>query len=110
MCKEVDDLLEVNGVDVKYVIYLVVGCMFGYMNVLLVEVDVFYFKLLDLDDVNDVIFNIDIVVIVGVNDVVNLLVLDDFGSLIYGMLVLNVWEVKYVIVLKCSMSFGYVGI
>lgn len=84
--------------------------MFGYMNVFLAEVDVFYFKLFDLEEVNDVLKIIDMVVIVGVNDVVNFVVEDDFGSLIYGMFVFKVWEVKNVIVLKCSMCLGYVGI
>lgn len=42
MFREVIWVLESVGIDVVYVIYLVVGCMLGYMNVFLVEVDVFY--------------------------------------------------------------------
>lgn len=110
VCKEVDDLLEANGVDVKYAIHPVAGRMPGHMNVLLAEADVPYPKLLDLDDANDAIPNTDIVVIVGANDVVNPSALDDPGSPIYGMPVLNVWEAKHVIVLKRSMSPGYAGI
>ena len=110
VCKEVDDLLEANGVDVKYAIPPVAGRMPGHMNVLLAEADVPYPKLLDLDDANDAIPNTDIVVIVGANDVVNPSALDDPGSPIYGMPVLNVWEAKHVIVLKRSMSPGYAGI
>lgn len=110
VCKEVDDLLEANGVDVKYAIHPVAGRMPGHMNVLLAEADVPYPKLLDLDDANSAMPNTDMVVIVGANDVVNPAANDDPGSPIYGMPVLNVWEAKNVIVLKRSMSTGYAGI
>ena len=108
--KELDDLLEANGVDVKYAIHPVAGRMPGHMNVLLAEADVPYPKLLDLDDANDIMSNTDVVVVVGANDVVNPAAIDDPGSSIYGMPVLNVWEAKHVIVLKRSMSTGYAGI
>lgn len=110
VCKEVDDLLEANGVDVKYAIHPVAGRMPGHMNVLLAEADVPYPKLLDLDDANSAMSNTDMVVIVGANDVVNPAAYDDPGSPIYGMPVLNVWEAKNVTVLKRSMSTGYAGI
>jgi len=108
--KELDDLLESNGVDVKYAIHPVAGRMPGHMNVLLAEADVPYPKLMDLEDANAAIPNTDIVVIVGANDVVNPAANDDPGSPIYGMPVLNVWEAKHTIVLKRSMSPGYAGI
>lgn len=110
VCKEVDDLLEANGVEVKYAIHPVAGRMPGHMNVLLAEADVPYPKLLDLEDANSALPNTDMVVIVGANDVVNPAALDDPGSPIYGMPVLKVWEAKNVIVLKRSMSTGYAGI
>ncbi|MEM1320779.1 MAG: NAD(P)(+) transhydrogenase (Re/Si-specific) subunit beta [Bacteroidota bacterium] len=109
-CKELDDQLEANGVEVKYAIHPVAGRMPGHMNVLLAEADVPYPKLLDLDDANDALPNTDIVVIVGANDVVNPAAKDDPGSPIYGMPVLNVWEAKHIIVLKRSMRPGYAGI
>ena len=108
--KELDDLLEANGVEVKYAIHPVAGRMPGHMNVLLAEADVPYPKLIDLEDANSALPNTDLVVIVGANDVVNPAALDDPGSPIYGMPVLNVWEAKNVIVLKRSMSPGYAGI
>jgi len=108
--KELDDMLEANGVDVKYAIHPVAGRMPGHMNVLLAEADVPYPKLLDLEDANEALPNTDMVVIVGANDVVNPAALDDPGSPIYGMPVLNVWEAKHVIVMKRSMSPGYAGI
>jgi NAD(P) transhydrogenase subunit beta len=110
VCKELDDLLESNGVDVKYAIHPVAGRMPGHMNVLLAEADVPYPKLLDLEDANEALPNTDIVVIVGANDVVNPAALDDPGSPIYGMPVRNVWDAKHIIVMKRSMSPGYAGI
>ncbi len=108
--KELDDLLESNGVEVKYAIHPVAGRMPGHMNVLLAEADVPYPKLLDLDDANAALPSTDVVVIVGANDVVNPAANDDPSSSIYGMPVLNVWEAKHVIVMKRSMSPGYAGI
>ncbi|NND08760.1 MAG: NAD(P)(+) transhydrogenase (Re/Si-specific) subunit beta [Saprospiraceae bacterium] len=108
--KELDDLLEANGVDVKYAIHPVAGRMPGHMNVLLAEADVPYPKLLDLDDANAALKDTDTVVIVGANDVVNPAALDDPGSPIYGMPVLEVWNAKNIIVLKRSMNPGYAGI
>jgi len=108
--KELDDLLEANGVDVKYAIHPVAGRMPGHMNVLLAEADVPYPKLLDLDDANSALPNTDVVVIVGANDVVNPAAEDDPGSPVYGMPVLQVWNAKSVIVLKRSMRPGYAGI
>jgi NAD(P) transhydrogenase subunit beta len=110
VCKEVDDLLEKNGVEVKYAIHPVAGRMPGHMNVLLAEADVPYPKLLDLEDANSALPNTDIVIIVGANDVVNPAAEDDPGSPIYGMPVLQVWKAKNVIVMKRSMSPGYAGI
>lgn len=110
VCKEVDDILESNGVDVKYAIHPVAGRMPGHMNVLLAEADVPYPKLLDLDETNDALPNTDIVVIVGANDVVNPAAEDNPSSPIHGMPVLQVWNAKHVIVLKRSMRPGYAGI
>ncbi|MEL6988163.1 MAG: NAD(P)(+) transhydrogenase (Re/Si-specific) subunit beta [Bacteroidota bacterium] len=108
--KELDDVLEANGVDVKYAIHPVAGRMPGHMNVLLAEADVPYPKLLDLDEANAALPSTDVVVVIGANDVVNPAAIDDPSSSIYGMPVLNVWEANHVIVMKRSMSPGYAGI
>ena len=110
VCKEVDDLLEANGVDVKYAIHPVAGRMPGHMNVLLAEADVPYPKLLDLEEANAALKSTDVVVVVGANDVVNPSAEDDPSSPIYGMPVLKVWDAKTIIVLKRSMRPGYAGI
>jgi NAD(P) transhydrogenase subunit beta len=110
VCKEVDDLLSKNGVDVNYAIHPVAGRMPGHMNVLLAEADVPYPKLLDLDDANAALPSTDVVIIVGANDVVNPAAETDPGSPIYGMPVLQVWKAKQVIVMKRSMRSGYAGI
>jgi NAD(P) transhydrogenase subunit beta len=109
-CKELDDLLEANGVEVSYAIHPVAGRMPGHMNVLLAEADVPYPKLLDLDDANAKIKEADVSIIVGANDVVNPAALDDPSSPIYGMPVLEVWKSKNVFVMKRSMNPGYAGI
>lgn len=109
-CKELDDILEANGVSVKYAIHPVAGRMPGHMNVLLAEADVPYPKLLDLEEANPLFPQTDVVVVVGANDVVNPAAADDPSSPIYGMPVLEVWKAKNVIVMKRSMSQGYAGI
>lgn len=49
-------------------------------------------------------------IVFGVNDVVNLIVCEDFNSLIVGMLIFDVDKVCIVVVIKCLLLFGFVGI
>lgn len=110
ICHEMDKLLEVKGVEVKYAIHPVAGRMPGHMNVLLAEADVPYDKLVESDELNPDMPNTDVVVVVGANDVVNPAAEDDPSSPIYGMPIIRAREAKNVIVMKRGMGKGYAAI
>ncbi len=110
LCNELDHLLTEKGVDVRYAIHPVAGRMPGHMNVLLAEADVPYEKLLEPDDINPDIANVDVVVVIGANDVVNPAALDDPSSPIYGMPIIRAHEAKNVIVMKRGAGKGYAAI
>ncbi|HKJ45048.1 MAG TPA: NAD(P)(+) transhydrogenase (Re/Si-specific) subunit beta [Balneolales bacterium] len=108
--REVANLLEEKGVDVKYGIHPVAGRMPGHMNVLLAEANVPYPQLYDMDDINPEFERTDVVLVIGANDVVNPAARTNPGSPIYGMPILNVDEAKTVVVLKRSLNPGFAGI
>lgn len=110
ICSELDELLEANGVEVKYAIHPVAGRMPGHMNVLLAEADVPYEKLVEMDEINPHMPKTDVVLVIGANDVVNPAALDDPSSPIYGMPIIRVHEAKNVIVMKRGMGKGYAAI
>jgi NAD(P) transhydrogenase subunit beta len=107
--KELADLLESKGVQVKFAIHPVAGRMPGHMNVLLAEAGVDYDHLFDRDEVNPEFSSTDVVLVIGANDVVNP-VAHRQGSRLFGMPILDVEQAKNVIVLKRGQGKGFAGI
>ena len=108
--RELAELLEARGVDVKYAIHPVAGRMPGHMNVLLAEAQVPYEQLKEMDDINGDFKNADVVLVVGANDVVNPAAKTTPGAPIYGMPIIEVNQAREVIVIKRSLSPGFAGI
>jgi NAD(P) transhydrogenase subunit beta len=108
--RELADLIERRGGEVKYAIHPVAGRMPGHMNVLLAEANVPYDKLYDMEEINEQFADADVALVIGANDVVNPAARADRSSPIYGMPILNVDRARSVIVMKRSMNAGFAGI
>ena len=107
---EMTKKLREKGVDVRFGIHPVAGRLPGHMNVLLAEARVPYDIVLEMDEVNDDFPDTDVVLVIGANDTVNPAALEEPGSPIAGMPVLEVWNARDVIVFKRSMATGYAGV
>jgi NAD(P) transhydrogenase subunit beta len=107
--RELAELLESKGVDVKYAIHPVAGRMPGHMNVLLAEANVPYPQLKEMDEINPEFDRADVALVIGANDVTNPAARRP-GSPVSGMPILDVDHAKSIVVIKRSMGRGYAGI
>jgi NAD(P) transhydrogenase subunit beta len=109
MVRTLSEELEKNGVEVVFGIHPVAGRMPGHMNVLLAEENVPYDKLLELDIINPRFKDMDVVIVIGANDVVNPVAREE-NNPISGMPILNVDQARTVVMIKRSLSPGFAGI
>jgi len=108
--RELSELLQENGADVRYCIHPVAGRMPGHMNVLLAEANVPYEQLVEPQDVNPTMETVDVAVVIGANDVVNPAAKEDPHSPLWGMPIIEVDRARTCIVLKRSLNPGFAGV
>ena len=108
--KDITETLRAKEVNVRFAIHPVAGRLPGHMNVLLAEANVPYDIVFEMDEINDDLPNVDVLLVVGANDIVNPSALEDSSSPIAGMPVIEAWNAKSVVALKRSMAAGYSGV
>ncbi len=108
--RELTQLLDERGVETGFAIHPVAGRMPGHMNVLLAEAGVPYEKIRDHEAINSEFSAVDVVLVVGANDIVNLAAKSDSDSPLFGMPILDVDKAKRVIVIKRGDGTGYAGV
>ena len=107
---DITQKLRDKGINVRFGIHPVAGRLPGHMNVLLAEAKVPYDIVLEMDEINEDFTETDTVLVIGANDTVNPAAMEDPGSPIAGMPVLEVWKAQNVVVFKRSMNTGYAGV
>jgi H+-translocating NAD(P) transhydrogenase subunit beta len=108
--RELSEMLENNGAEVRFAIHPVAGRMPGHMNVLLAEANVPYEQLVEMDSINPMMPSMDVAIVIGANDVVNPAAARDKSSPIYGMPIINAHEARTVICLKRGKGTGFSGL
>ena len=108
--RELAEVLEQNGAEVRFAIHPVAGRMPGHMNVLLAEADVPYEQLIEMDAINPLMPTMDVAIVIGANDVVNPAAAHDKSSPIYGMPIIKAHEARTVICLKRGKGTGFSGL
>ncbi|MEO1483195.1 MAG: NAD(P)(+) transhydrogenase (Re/Si-specific) subunit beta [Myxococcota bacterium] len=108
--RDLTNLLVEQGKSVEFAVHSVAGRMPGHMNVLLAEADIPYERLRESDDINPEFPEVDVVLVIGANDVVNPEARTNPESVIAGMPIVDVDFAKTVMVVKRSLSPGFAGI
>ncbi len=108
--RELYDQLTKRGINVKFAIHPVAGRMPGHMNVLLAEADIPYDDLVEMDEINPEMPQVDVVLVLGANDVVNPAAKNNPKSPIHGMPIIEADRAKTVLAVKRSMKPGFAGI
>ena len=110
LVKQLGDVLQKSGIDVKYAIHPVAGRMPGHMNVLLAEAQVPYEQLWEMDRINPLFPETDVAIVVGANDVTNPAARTNPSSPLYGMPILDVDRAKTVVFIKRTVGPGFAGV
>jgi NAD(P) transhydrogenase subunit beta len=111
ICRELMELIQKKGGEVKYAIHPVAGRMPGHLNVILSEAGIDYGTLLtDVEDANRVLHSADVAVVIGANDIVNPDAEDDKSSPLFGMPIFRPWTAKTVYVIKRGKGTGFSGV
>lgn len=108
--RQLFDCLEKRGVQVSFAIHPVAGRMPGHMHILLAEAGIPYERFMELEQANPLFKDMDVVLVVGANDVVNPAANSVEGTPISGMPVLKVEEAKAVIICNLDRQPGYAGV
>lgn len=107
--RELANLIEQRGGEVKYAIHPAAGRVPDHMRALIADAGIPRDKVLGLDDI-DGEWRTDVAMIIGANDIVNPAARADRSSPMHGMPVLNVDRARRVIVLKRSLAPGFAGV